>query len=213
MGEGQGGQRTLLVATANPGKLREMRAILASLPLRVVSPEDIGLSLSVVEDCATFRGNALIKARAYAAASGLPALADDSGLEVDALEGRPGVHSARYGGKGASDAGRRRLLLRELKGVPVELRQARFRCVVVLEWDGYMHMTEGEVEGRITTEERGSGGFGYDPIFLLPELGRTMAELAPEEKNALSHRGRAVRAMAAVIERLLRDGPASANRS
>lgn len=194
---------SLLLATGNPGKLREFSQILSGLPVRLVSPADLGLELDVPEEGDTFAENARAKACAYAAAAGVPALADDSGLEVDALGGRPGVLSARYGGEGATDADRRRKLLAEMEGVEEGRRSARFRCVVALCWDGEVYLTEGTVEGVITREERGTGGFGYDSIFLLPDRGQTMAELPPEEKNALSHRAQAAQAMRAVLERLL----------
>jgi len=194
---------TLLVATNNAGKLRELRQIMAGLPIKLVGPSDLGIHLDVVENGTNFEQNAVIKARAYAEASGLPALADDSGLEVDALDGRPGIMSARYAGADASDEDRRQKLLQEMADVPPERRNARFRCVVALVWGGQVYTAEGTVEGRITTEERGSGGFGYDPIFLLPDQGKTMAELSPEEKNAISHRGKAARKMRALLQRLL----------
>ena len=194
----------LLVATRNAGKLREFRRIMCGLPLEVVALDDLGLELSILENGATFADNATIKARAYARASGLPTMADDSGLEVDALGGRPGVHSARYAGEQAPDCERRALLLQEMAAVPDAERTARFRCVLALDWHGNLYRTEGSVEGVIAREERGTGGFGYDPLFLVPELGRTLAELSPEEKNAISHRGKAARAMRQVLMRLAR---------
>ncbi|MHB0876791.1 MAG: XTP/dITP diphosphatase [Anaerolineae bacterium] len=195
----------VLLASENQGKLEEFRQILGELGIEVVSPSEVGLRLDVVEDGATFAENAITKARAYAAASGLPVVADDSGLEVDALGGRPGVFSARYAGEGANDAARRRKLLAEMAGVPDGQRQARFRCAVALVWQGAVYTTEGTIEGVIIDEERGTGGFGYDPIFLVPELGRTLAELPAADKNAISHRGKAARAMAAVLAGLLAD--------
>lgn len=195
--------RALLLATGNPGKLSEFRRILGGLPLQLLGPADLDLELAVPEEGRTFAENARAKACAYAAAAGMPALADDSGLEVDALGGRPGVMSARYAGEGASDADRRRLLLAEMEGVPEDERSARFRCVIALCWDGQVYLTEGSIEGTIARQERGSGGFGYDRLFLLPDRGLTMAELSPEEKDAFSHRGQAARAMRAVLERLL----------
>ena len=200
-----GAPPSLLLATENQGKLREMRQILGDLPLRLVGPAELGIHLDVVEDGATFEKNAALKARAYAEAAGLPALADDSGLEVDALDGRPGVLSARYAGEGAGDADKRRKLLAEMEAAPESKRSARFRCVMALAWGGHVYTTEGTVEGEIAREERGSGGFGYDPIFYLPSLGRTMAELAPEEKNTMSHRGQAARAMRILLLGLLAD--------
>jgi len=185
----------LLVATGNPGKLRELRALVAGLPLEVVGPADVGLDLEVDETGDTLEANARLKAVACAAASGLPALADDSGLEVDALGGEPGVRSARW--VPGSDADRVRALLVALEAVPREARTARFRSVVALAWpDGRVETATGTVEGRIASAPRGAGGFGYDPVFLVEDGGldgtRTMAELAAEEKGRLSHRARAV---------------------
>ena len=184
----------LLVATGNPGKLRELRALVAGLPLEVVGPADVGLDLEVDETGDTLEANARLKAVACAAASGLPALADDSGLEVDALGGEPGVRSARW--VPGSDADRVRALLVALEAVPREARTARFRSVVALAWpDGRVETATGTVEGRIASAPRGAGGFGYDPVFLVEDGGldgtRTMAELAAEEKGRLSHRARA----------------------
>lgn len=193
----------LLIATGNAGKLKEYREILDGLPLDLVGPGDLGLDLGVEENGDTFAANARLKASAYAQASGLPVLADDSGLEVDALGGLPGVHSARYAGVGATDADRRRKLLLALEQVPDEERTARFRCVVALYWEGDFHMAEGTVEGSIGREECGSGGFGYDALFIVPETGKTMAELTAAEKNAISHRGRAARSARRVLDRLL----------
>lgn len=193
----------LLVATGNAGKLKEYREILAGLPLDLVSPTDLGLDLDIEETGDTFAANAEIKARAYARASGIATLADDSGLEVDALGGLPGVHSARYAGEGASDADRRRKLLRALESVPEGRRTARFRCVIALYWNRDVHFTEGVVEGSIGREERGAGGFGYDSLFEVPDTGKTMAELSAADKNAISHRGRAARSAREVLDRLL----------
>jgi XTP/dITP diphosphohydrolase len=185
----------LLLATNNAGKVRELRDLLAGIPFDLVTPADLGLGVHVEETGRTYEENALQKARAYARAAGIPALADDSGLEVDALDGRPGIHSARYVGQAATDGDRIGALLAELRGVPPERRTARFRAVIVVASPEGRHWTaEGTVEGVITEAPRGSGGFGYDPVFYLPELGRTMAELRPEEKNRLSHRARAVEA-------------------
>jgi XTP/dITP diphosphohydrolase len=194
---------SLLLATNNAGKVREFRRLLAGIPFNIVSPAELGLSLDVPETGHTYEENALAKARAFAAAAGLPALADDSGLEVDALGGRPGVHSARYAGQGATPGDRIETLLSELRSVPPEHRTARFRAVIVIAApDGRHWAVEGTVEGRISEGPRGGGGFGYDPVFYLPELGRTMAELSPEEKDALSHRGRAAAAARRVLEDL-----------
>lgn len=193
----------LLIATHNRGKLREYTALLAGLPFTLVTPDDLGLDLSVVESGNTYADNARLKAAAYAQASGLLALADDSGLEVDALDGAPGVRSARYAL--GDDADRVTALLRALDaaGVPAEDRAARFRCVIVLAApDGRTWQTEGTCEGRIIDAPRGSGGFGYDPVFYLSAHGRTMAELPPEEKNRISHRARAAQALRPLLARL-----------
>ena len=193
----------LLLATNNQGKLRELRAILADLPLELVTPADIRLELDVPEDGSTYAENASKKALAFALASGLTALADDSGLEVDALDGAPGLYSARYSSKpGASDADRRAFLLQNLRGQPRPW-SARFRATVAVAGpEGSVQIVEGTCEGEIIPEERGAGGFGYDPIFLLPELGKTMAELPEETKNRLSHRARAVQAAKPILMRL-----------
>lgn len=183
--------RTMVLATTNPGKVREFRALLAGLPVRVAGLDEVGL-VAPPETGATFAENAALKARHAAAGSGLLAVADDSGLEVDALGGAPGVHSARWAGEGAGDEANRRRLIRELAGVPEGARGARFRCAIAIAAPGgAIEIVEGECEGRVVTEPRGEGGFGYDPLFLLPERGLTMAELAPAEKNAISHRARA----------------------
>ena len=191
----------LVLATHNHGKRREWQALLEELPVTLVLPDELGLSELVEETGRTYLENALLKARTLAAASGLPALADDSGLEVEALDGAPGLHSARYilGG----DEVRYRALLRALEGVPPERRGARFRCVAALVLpDGREFHTEGVCEGVIQTAPSGEGGFGYDPVFFLPEQGCTMAELSFEAKNRISHRARAAQAMRRVLEQL-----------
>jgi XTP/dITP diphosphohydrolase len=184
----------ILIASTNPGKLREFGDILGDLPVNLLLPLDIGLNLHVEETGTTYAENAILKAQAYCQASNLLTLADDSGLEVDPLNGAPGLHSARYSPEpGATDADRRKLLLRNLteSGLPRPWT-ARFHCTVALAApEGKLELFEGEVEGEILTEERGSNGFGYDPLFFIPALGKTMAELPEEEKNRLSHRGRA----------------------
>jgi XTP/dITP diphosphohydrolase len=196
--------RKLLVATNNPGKLREYAALLAGLPATLTTPAQEGLTFEVDETGETFAENATLKALAYARASGLLTLADDSGLEVDALDGAPGVYSARYAGPGAGDADRYRLLLRRLAGVPQERRAARFRCVVALATPaGEAQTAEGRCEGVIGFEPRGEHGFGYDPVFYLPERGQTMAELPPEVKNRISHRARAIEAARPLLQALL----------
>ena len=193
--------RRLLLATRNPGKLAELRALLADLPIEVAAAVD---APEVDETGSTFAENARLKALAVARWSGEWALADDSGLEVDALGGRPGVLSSRYAGSGATDAERNARLLAELADVPDAARTARFRCVIALAApDGRVWMREGACEGRIARAPRGSHGFGYDPVFLLPERGLTMAELPPEEKSRISHRARALSAMREVLQGLI----------
>lgn len=183
----------LLIATNNQGKVRELQEILADLPVELITPSQIRLDLDVVEDGSTYAENASKKALAFARASGLTSLADDSGLEVDALGGAPGLYSARYSPKpGARDADRRAYLLENLQDKPRPWK-ARFHATIAIATpEGVLHFAEGNCYGEIITDERGAGGFGYDPIFYLPETGKTMAELPAEEKNRLSHRGRAV---------------------
>lgn len=189
----------LVLATNNPGKVREFRRLLTGAPFDVRTPAELGLSLQPEEPHGTYAENATEKALAFARAAGCIALADDSGIEVDALGGRPGVHSARYGGPGLDDADRTNLLLRELAGVPPERRTARYRAVVAVATPtGEVHLFEGVQEGRIGDAWRGERGFGYDPIFVNSD-GRTNAELGDEEKDAISHRGIAVRAAAAFL--------------
>ena len=193
-------KRKLLVATGNPGKMREVSHILKGMPFRVLSLQDLGVSMTVEETGATFAENAVLKANAYCASAGMLTMADDSGLVVDALDGRPGVLSARYGGEALSDPQRVELLLRELEGVPWEKRTARFRCVIALAWPGgQVETVEGVVEGVIQYEPEGCNGFGYDPIFHLPERGCTTAQLSTSEKNLISHRGQAVRKAANLL--------------
>jgi XTP/dITP diphosphohydrolase len=187
--------RKLLIASGNPGKLDEIGALLAGLDLKLVTPRQLGLELDVHESGETYAENAAKKAMAFSAASGLATLADDSGLEVDALGGLPGIRSARFSPvPGASDADRRAYLLERLTGLPRPWR-AHFHCTVALALPGReILFTEGDCHGEIIPQERGSNGFGYDPIFLIPEMGRTMAELSMDEKNRLSHRARALKA-------------------
>ncbi|UCC62951.1 MAG: RdgB/HAM1 family non-canonical purine NTP pyrophosphatase [Anaerolineae bacterium] len=196
----------LLIATHNWGKLREYAALLAGLPLTLVTPDELGIHLEVIESGETYADNARLKAVAYAQASSLLTLADDSGLEVDALDGAPGVRSARYAV--GDDADRVTALLRTLAcaRVPEEDRSARFRCVIALAApDDRTWFTEGECAGRIIDTPRGSGGFGYDPIFFLPSYGCTMAELPPEEKNRVSHRARAAQAIRPILAQLINE--------
>lgn len=184
----------LLIATQNPGKVREFQALLAPLDTDLCFPSDIDLDIDVPEDGDTYTDNASQKALIYARASGLLTLADDSGLEVDALDGAPGIYSARYAP--GHDVDRVEALLAYLTDVPLEQRTARFRCVVVIASpDGKaIHSTEGVCEGRIAFSPVGRGGFGYDPVFFLPEYNCTMAQLSQEEKNRISHRARAIEA-------------------
>jgi XTP/dITP diphosphohydrolase len=189
----------LLVATTNAGKQREYRDLLRGVPAEIVFPNDLGITLEVEEDGATFRENAARKAVALARASGLPALADDSGLEVEALGGEPGVRSSRYAGPGADDPRRRAFLLEKLRGVPAP-RNARFVCVIAIAVPGgNVLYAEGECRGEITFAERGTNGFGYDPIFRPEGLSQTMAELPADEKNRISHRARAAEAAIPVL--------------
>ncbi len=195
--------KKLLIATNNKGKVVEIKDILAGLPLDLLTPADIGLMLEVPEDGRTYAENAAKKALAFAAASGLPSLADDSGLEVDALGGRPGLHSNRFGPQPSTEASRRRYLLEQLQGKPRPWT-ARFRATVVLALpNGEVRSAFGVCEGEILPEERGTGGFGYDPLFYLPELGRTMAELEAREKNRLSHRARALQNAIPILREVL----------
>jgi XTP/dITP diphosphohydrolase len=178
-----------------------MRQAMRGLPVDLLTRADFPGVPDVVEDGATLEQNALKKARAVCAATGIRSIADDTGLEVEALNGAPGVHSSRYGGPGATYADNVAKLLRALAGVPDSKRRARFRCVVALvEPIGAELMVEGTCEGRITTEARGEGGFGYDPVFFVPETGKTFAEMTLEEKDAISHRGRAMAHMRRLIE-------------
>jgi len=184
----------LLLATNNAGKLREYRVLLEGIPYELVTPQDIGIKLDVDETGATYEANAKIKATTLMHASGLITLGDDSGLEVDALYGEPGIHSARYAGLNATDDDRIHYLLNKLKEVPFEKRTARFVCsIVIAESSGEVHLCEGICYGIIPLEPKGKYGHGYDPVFYVPELGKTMAELPMEIKNRISHRGKAAR--------------------
>jgi XTP/dITP diphosphohydrolase len=193
----------LLIATTNPGKVREYQQLLNGLGCDLAGLPEVGITQDVDETGATYEENALLKAREYAALSGLLTLADDSGLEVDALDGGPGVHSARY----ASDSLTRiRKLLEELRNVPMDRRSARFQCVIALaQPDGRAEISSGTCEGWITTEARGTNGFGFDPVFFVPERGVTMAELPDEVKNQISHRARAAQEMRSILERILNE--------
>ncbi len=193
----------LLIATGNPGKAAEFRTLLADSGWTILTPAEIGLPpVEVIESSRSYLDNAVAKAVRHAAASGLPSLADDSGLEVDALDGRPGVLSARYGGPQTADAAARNArLLAELSGVPQARRGARFRAVLALAIPhGRTYVREGVVEGRIAEAPSGADGFGYDPIFELPD-GRAMAQLG-DEKHTISHRGRAAREILQLLKEL-----------
>ena len=192
-----------VLATHNPGKLREMGDILRGLGVEVVSPADVGCHVEVEETGATFAENAMLKAKAVCAASGLPAIADDSGLCVDALGGAPGVYSARYGGEGLDDAGRYRLLLSNLRGQPT--RAAHFACAIACAFpNGDTLTAEGRCDGTIAFAPMGEGGFGYDPVFFVPELKKTFGQLTGAEKSAISHRGKALAAFAEKLETYLK---------
>lgn len=201
------GPLVLVLATRNPGKVRELECLLAELPLRVQSLIDFPEIPPLAEEADTYAANAASKAVAVARATGQAALADDSGLEVDALGGAPGVQSSRWLGEEATDAERNAAVLAGLRDVPAEARTARFRAVVAVALrDGTVRIFEGVVEGRIADRPAGGTGFGYDPIFLVPQFGRTMAELGPEVKNRISHRAQAVRAARTYLRTLA--GPA-----
>ena len=191
-------EKKLLVGTFNRGKQIEFQRLFEETPFVVVGPREFNIKECVEETGSSFRENAQLKAAFYGRLAGCLTLADDSGLEVDALAGAPGVHSARYGGEGLDAAGRVELLLNSMEAVPAEQRMARFRCVLAL----YCHpneneftLTEGSVEGLITRKPMGAGGFGYDPIFWVPSEAATIAMLEPARKNSISHRGKAARLM------------------
>ncbi len=195
---------TLLIATGNNHKLTEYAQLLALPQLTLVSLRDVGVRADAPEDGQTFVENALQKARYYAQKSGLPTLADDSGIVVDALGGAPGVYSARYGTPDLDDRGRRLLLLANVNALGAVNRQARFVCVIaVVLPDGREFYTQGMCEGQIANHEAGDGGFGYDPIFWLPERQCTIAQLSAAEKNAISHRGRATHAMREILPHII----------
>lgn len=196
----------LLLASSNLGKLREIQALLDDLDVILQTPKQLDITIDVDEDGVTYAENAALKASAFAQASGLLTLADDSGLEVDVLGGLPGIHSARFSQlPHATDADRRNYLLDRLRGSPRPW-SAQFHCTVALTTPGGdIYFANGECHGEIIPEERGQGGFGYDPIFLLSDLGRTMAELDMEEKNRLSHRARAVKASLPILTKLIRE--------
>lgn len=193
----------LLLATANQAKVREYLGLLKAVAYELVTPPEMGINLTVAEVGQSLEENAALKATALATRSRLITLADDSGLEVDALDGAPGVLSARYAGQQASDSDRVNYLLGQLKDVPWEKRTARFRCVIAITTPaGPVELCSGECPGFITFAPRGDHGFGYDPVFYLPELDKTMAELPMEVKNRVSHRGQAARRAFSLLERL-----------
>jgi XTP/dITP diphosphohydrolase len=193
----------LLLATYNPGKAREYRILLDGLGYEITTPAEQGIAEAIAESGNSYEQNARLKAIAYAKLSQLTALADDSGLEVDALNGEPGTKSARFAGKAATDADKVSLLLARLSGVPWERRTAQFRCVIAIATPkGQCQICSGECPGIIALEPRGENGFGYDPIFFLPELGKTMAELPPAIKNQISHRARASQRARQILQQL-----------
>ncbi len=202
-------RRTILLATSNLHKLAEIRAATSDLPACWLTLSDLPHGAPPAEETAdTFAGNAEQKAAHYSAFYGLWTLADDSGLEVDALGGAPGVRSARFAGPQQNDAENNARLLNELAGVPDERRTARFRCALALvDGSRVLARTEGLIEGRILRGPRGENGFGYDPLFLVPSLGCTTAELTRDQKNRISHRGQAIRAMAPLLQALLQRNP------
>ncbi|MGZ3600319.1 MAG: RdgB/HAM1 family non-canonical purine NTP pyrophosphatase [Ktedonobacterales bacterium] len=196
----------IVLASTNRHKIDEFRALLADVPCELIGPDDLGLTIEVEETGTTFHENAVLKAIAYAEAANLPALADDSGLEIDALGGEPGVYSARWAGVETSYEDRFRILFERLASVADERRTARYRCVIAVAQPaphGLYTVVDGTLEGRIAREPRGSGGFGYDPIFYVPEKGRTVGEMTPAEKHAISHRGQAAAAVREPLRHLL----------
>lgn len=201
-GNGAGGK--IIFATGNAGKMKEIHMILADMGLPVLSMKEAGITLDIEENGATYEENALLKARAVAAHTDGIVLADDSGLEIDALQGEPGVYSARYMGEDTSYRIKNASLIKRLEGVPEKLRTARFVCAIAAVLpDGRELTARAAVEGRIDYEEKGENGFGYDPIFYVPEYDRTTAELTQEQKNEISHRGKALRIMK---EELIKSG-------
>lgn len=194
--------KRMIFATGNENKMKEIREILGALPLEILSMKEAGVPADIVEDGKTFEENALIKARAICKLAGEMVLADDSGLEIDYLNKEPGIYSARYMGEDTSYHIKNKSLIDRLEGVPDEKRTARFVCAIAAVFpDGKELVVRGTVEGIIGYEEKGENGFGYDPIFYLPERGCTTAELPPEEKNSISHRGNALRLMKELLER------------
>jgi XTP/dITP diphosphohydrolase len=193
----------LLIATENPGKVREMQVLLNDLQVEVVTPKTIGVDLKVVEDGSTYAENAAKKAIAYARTSGLISVADDSGIEVDALDGAPGLYSARYLPPPATDHDRLLYMLQNLQDKPRPWKAHYHATIAIATPDGQVQFAEADCHGEIIPEERGENGFGYDPIFLIPALGRTMAELSMDEKNRLSHRALAIQNAKPILLKLL----------
>lgn len=193
--------KRLIFATGNQNKMREIREILADLPIEILSMKEAGIEADIVEDGKTFEENAIIKAKTIMELTGELVLADDSGLEIDYLNKEPGIYSARYMGEDTSYRIKNTSLIERLTGVPDEKRTARFVCAIAAAFpDGTIKTTEGVIEGRIGYEERGENGFGYDPIFYVPEFGCTTAELSEEQKNAVSHRGKALEKMREILK-------------
>lgn len=196
--------KKIVFATNNAGKLREIKEILADMDVEVIAMKDIGIDIPIDENGADFEENAIIKAKAVSAVCGEIVLADDSGLEIDYLNKQPGIYSARYMGEDTPYSIKNANLIERLHGVPDEKRTARFICAMAAVFpDGEVITTHGEIEGRIGYHEKGSNGFGYDPIFYIPELDRTTAQLSDDEKNSISHRGKALRKMKAELKKTL----------
>jgi XTP/dITP diphosphohydrolase len=196
--------KKLLIASNNKNKLKELMSLFADLPISITSLKDQGIEHEVAETGTTFEENAILKAREYARLSGLVTLADDSGIEVDALDGKPGVYSARYSGEGATDEQNWQKLLEELKSVPKEKRTARYRVVLAIaKPNGEVETCAGSLEGVITESPQGEGGFGYDPVFYIPQFNATAAEVDQEQKNKVSHRREALTKALEIIEKLL----------
>ena len=192
--------KKLIFATGNEGKMKEIREILGDLDYEILSMKESGIDVEIIEDGKTFEENAIIKARTVMEAAGCLVLADDSGLEVDFLGKEPGVQSARYMGENTSYRIKNQIILDRLHGVPALVRTARFVCVIAAAFpDGRIETRRGTIEGRIADEAAGENGFGYDPIFYLPERGMTTAQISPEEKNAISHRGKALRQIKEIL--------------
>ena len=194
--------KRLIFATGNEGKMKEIREILGSLPVEILSMKEAGIQAEIEEDGKSFEENALIKARAVCRLAGEMVLADDSGLEIDYLNGEPGIYSARYMGEDTSYRIKNQNLMDRLSGVPDEKRTARFVCAIAAAFpDGREYVVRGTIEGRIGYEERGENGFGYDPIFYLPDRDVSTAQLSREEKNSISHRGNALKKMKELLEK------------